>query len=179
MLTTARLTLRPFVESDLEDFAALHADPKAMQDYGAVMSNDQAAARLLPIVRAWREQGYGRFAVCMGPAFVGYVGVMHRAEADHPLGPHDEIGWRLHGRHWGYGLATEAARAALIHAQTTCQRADILAYTAPDNLASQAVMARLGLIRAPERDFALPVPPYFERWRGLVWRVPPYVGGIE
>jgi RimJ/RimL family protein N-acetyltransferase len=41
--------------------------------------------------------------------------------------------------------------------------AEILAYTSPDNLRSQAVMARLKLHRDPSRDFRLDV------WHGLVW----------
>ncbi|MEM6480998.1 MAG: GNAT family N-acetyltransferase [Pseudomonadota bacterium] len=179
MLTTERLTLRPFVVEDLENFAALHADPNAMRDYGTTMSTEMSKARLDSILEAWQHQGYGRLAVFMGPAFVGYVGVMYRDDPDHPLGTHNEIGWRLHSRFWGFGLATEAAHAVLIQAQSTFALKDILAFTAPDNLASQAVMARLGLLRAPDLDFSISVPSFFEHWQGLVWRVPDHFGGIE
>ncbi|MEM7076904.1 MAG: GNAT family N-acetyltransferase [Pseudomonadota bacterium] len=179
MLTTDRLTLRPFGKTDLEAFAALHADPDSMRDYGAVMSRDQCEARLHRIIEAWRRDGYGRYAIRYGGAFAGYAGVMRREDADHPLGPHDEIGWRLLPRFWGRGLATEAARAVLVHAVQDLGLRGILAYTAPDNHASQRVMARLGLIRATELDFAVPVPRYFEHWQGLVWRVPAHFGGIE
>ena len=72
---------------------------------------------------------------------------------------------------WGHGYATEAARAALHDAFTRCGLTDVLAYTAPDNLRSQAVMARLGLRRDASRDFSEPVG---ERmWRGLVWVATP------
>lgn len=179
MLKTERLTLRPFEPKDLDDFAALHTDPQAMRDYGTVMSHTQSRSRLAHIVEAWEQHGYGRYAVFMGPAFAGYVGVMHNDEPDHPLGPHDEIGWRLHERFWGYGLATEAARAVLVEAQTRFNLSDVLAYTAPDNLASQAVMTRLGLIRSPDLDFAVQVPSFFEHWQGLVWRAPRHFGGME
>jgi hypothetical protein len=40
---------------------------------------------------------------------------------------------------------------------------EVLSYTAPDNLRSQAVMARLSLDRDPGRDFTS------DGWRGLVW----------
>ncbi|MEM9843694.1 MAG: GNAT family N-acetyltransferase [Pseudomonadota bacterium] len=179
MLVTERLTLRAFRKADAEDFAALHADPLAMRDYGVTFSRDHSDARLDRIIAAWRHDGYGRYAVFLGEHFAGYVGVMHRASPDHPLGAHDEIGWRLSSRFWGRGIATEAASAVLEHTSERLGQTRILAYTAQDNLASQAVMTRLGLIRMPDLDFATPYPPYFDTWRGLVWRVPPHFGGME
>lgn len=179
MLTTDRLTLRPFRKTDAEDFAALHADPLAMRDYGATLSREHADARLDQLIAAWRRDGYGRYAVFENDAFAGYVGVMHRNETEHPLGVHDEIGWRLLSGFWGRGIAREAAHVTLAHATRHLGLHRILAYTAPDNIASQSVMTRLGLIRTPELDFALPYPPYFDMWQGLVWRVPAHFGGIE
>jgi RimJ/RimL family protein N-acetyltransferase len=43
----------------------------------------------------------------------------------------------------------------------------VLSYTAPDNLRSQAVMARLGLARAPHRDFTADYDG--TPWSGRVW----------
>jgi RimJ/RimL family protein N-acetyltransferase len=79
---------------------------------------------------------------CEG-TFLGYTGVMPVA-ADHPLGSHFDIGWRLVRRYWGFGYATEAARAALADAFQRLGLAEILAYIAPDNQRSQRVMERLG-----------------------------------
>jgi RimJ/RimL family protein N-acetyltransferase len=69
---------------------------------------------------------------------------------------------------WGYGYATEAARAALDDAFTRMGFPEILAYTASDNLRSQAVMTRLQMRRDPSRDF---VADYnsVKAWQGLMW----------
>jgi len=88
--------------------------------------------------------------------------------ADHPIGIHDEIGWRLIREAWGQGYATEAARAALIDVFRRVKLIEVLAYTDAQNIRSQAVMRRLGLSRDASRDFAV----YGDRlgtWRGLVW----------
>ena len=85
----------------------------------------------------------------------------------HPLGPHAEIGWRLARSAWGHGYATEAARAALDDVFRRCGLTEVLAYTAPDNLRSQAVMTRLELRRDPSRDYSMPDGPRI--WHGLTW----------
>ncbi|MFP6743179.1 MAG: GNAT family N-acetyltransferase, partial [Alphaproteobacteria bacterium] len=91
---------------------------------------------------------------------------------EHPLGPHDEIGWRLNRHAWGHGYATEAARAALDDAFTRVGLKEILSYTSPDNVRSQSVMARLHLRRDEARNFAV----HDDRTgtsRGLVWVASP------
>jgi RimJ/RimL family protein N-acetyltransferase len=45
---------------------------------------------------------------------------------------------------------------------------EVLAYTAPDNLLSQAVIQRLNLERDASRDFTAD-DPRLGMWRGMVW----------
>ena len=69
---------------------------------------------------------------------------------------------------WGHGYATEAARAALNDAFIRMRLDEVVAYIAPDNPRSQAVMTRLQLQRDPSRDFTAN---YYsiKAWQGLVW----------
>jgi RimJ/RimL family protein N-acetyltransferase len=92
---------------------------------------------------------------------------MYRADATHPLGRHHEIGWRLCRAAWGKGIASNVARRALLHAWGVVADNVIYSYTAPDNLRSQAVMARLGLLRKSQLDFTADYP--LGPWTGWVW----------
>ncbi len=118
-------------------------------------------------VAAFEQHGFTRWAVeDLNGDLLGYAGMMAQP-SDHPLGAHVDIGWRLVRSAWGCGYATEAASAALTDAFERCGLTEVLAYTAPDNLRSQAVMRRLSLRRDLSRDFTVldgGMP-----WRGLVW----------
>lgn len=149
-------------------FAAMHADPEVMRDLGGPIGRAESEAKLDRYALAYRTHGFCRWAVeSREGVFVGYTGVMP-SRPDHPLGSHADIGWRLARQAWGRGYATEAARAALKDVFTRVGLAEVLAYTAPDNSRSQAVMARLGLQRDPVRDFTADYDGG-KRWVGLVW----------
>jgi RimJ/RimL family protein N-acetyltransferase len=169
MLRTARLHLVPWTEKHRDPFAAMNADPAVMWDFGFTLSRAESDAKLDRYAAALRDHGLSRWAVEDADGrYLGYVGILP-GRADHPLGPHHEIGWRLVRAAWGQGYATEAARAAIDDAFVRAGLDEILAYTAPDNHRSQAVMERLGLARDAMRDFNMPQADRI--WRGLVWSV--------
>jgi RimJ/RimL family protein N-acetyltransferase len=166
-LKTDRLTLRSWLVDDRAAFAALNADAEVMADLGGPLTRRASDAKLDRYRAAFEEYRFSRLAIeDKDGTFVGYAGVMPAAY-DHPLAPHYEIGWRLVRSAWGKGYATEAAHAALDDVFTRVGLDEVLAYTAIDNLRSQAVMERLKLRRDPMLDFDVlndDVP-----WHGLVW----------
>jgi RimJ/RimL family protein N-acetyltransferase len=150
----------------------MHADPEVMADLGGPIDQSESYLKFERYCAAQRERGVSRWAVeDSNGAFVGYAGVMPRLSNDHPLGVHFEVGWRLVRAAWGYGYATESAKAALHHAVHDAGLSEIVSYTSPDNRRSQAVMARLNLIRDLSRDFTLQTSTGLQ-WRGMVWIVP-------
>jgi RimJ/RimL family protein N-acetyltransferase len=152
-IETARIRLRYWERTDVDAFAAMHADPEVMYDYGGPISRRESDAKLDRYVGTYHLHGFCRWAIeSHEGAFLGYAGVMP-SRPGHPLGSHFEIGWRLVRCAWGYGYVTEAARAALDDAFTRVRLAEVIAYTSADNLKSQAVMGRLHLRRDPPRDF--------------------------
>src|SRR5262249_54153886 len=132
-IETERLRLRVWGEADRDHFAALNADPIVMNDLGGPLSRDDSEAKLDRYLKAWRSHGYGRWLIeTITGEFLGYCGVMP-VRGDHPIGIHDEIGWRLIRRAWGHGYATEAARAALIDVFRRVKLIEVLAYTDAQN----------------------------------------------
>ncbi|CUX14387.1 putative acetyltransferase [Agrobacterium genomosp. 13 str. CFBP 6927] len=172
MIETERLRLHHWRDDHFEAFAAMQTDPDVMADQGGPADNAKSREKFERYRKAERDQGIARWAVeSPDGVFLGYAGVMPRMTDDHPLGLHHEIGWRFIRQAWGKGYATESARAALAHAASRSDIARIVAYTSSDNIRSQSVMARLGLIREPSLDFTVPGDIDTE-WRGLVWVVP-------
>jgi RimJ/RimL family protein N-acetyltransferase len=167
-IETLRLRLRCWQGADRDAFAALHADPEVMADYGGPIDRTASNAKLDRYIAAFDRHGLCRWAVeHRDGGFLGYAGIMP-VEQGHPLGRHFEIGWRLARSAWGRGYATEAAAAALHDAFMRAGLREIVAYTAPENLRSQAVMERLRLRRDPSRDFTARYDGTGS-WRGLVW----------
>lgn len=155
MIETERLILRRWRAADRAPFVALHEDPevaywlggpKFLSGVGDVVDrcNEQIDAR-----------GFGRFAVerRADGVLLGAVGVV----PIYPGLPIEgfEIGWRLARPAWSQGFATEAAGAAAAHAFAHGLD-EIISFTTAGNLRSQAVMARIGMVRDPGRDWDHP-----------------------
>lgn len=124
-----------------------------MSDLGRAVSPEASARKFKLYRQGFEKHGYGRFCVENHTGeFIGYVGVVLRDE-NHPIGKHNEIGWRLVHWAWGQGYATEAAEAALRNAFAEHAVNEILSYTSPNNTRSQSVVAKLQMNRDPSRDF--------------------------
>jgi RimJ/RimL family protein N-acetyltransferase len=176
VLRTERLTLRRWHEADRTPFAEMNADEEVMRDLGGPLDREGSDRKYDRFAGAFENRGYGRWVVegsigGAAPAFIGYTGIMANG-GDHPLGEHQDIGWRLCRNAWGHGFASEAARASLQDAFSRVGLVEVLAYTAPDNLRSQAVMERLGLQRDRSRDFHDHYDDVGD-WHGLVWVATP------
>ena len=165
MIETERLVLRQWREADKAPFRALSADPEVMEHLPEL--TPEAADALVDRVReAIDRNGHGWWAVerKADGAFLGWTGLV-TARHDLPFQGAPEVGWRLARHAWGAGYASEAARAALGYGFDKLGAAEVVSFTTPENTRSQAVMRRIGLRRAPTRDFDHPSMPEGHRLR--------------
>lgn len=172
-LTTERLILRPWRAEDFEPFAAMSADPKVMEHFPSTLTRAESDAVATRLQAHIEKHGFGFWALELpGVApFIGFTGILN-VSFDAHFTPAVEMGWRLAPAHWRKGYATEAARAALVHGFGALGLAEIVAFTIPANLPSQAVMQRLGMTRNEAEDFAHPkVPPDHPMSRHVLYRL--------
>ena len=146
-LRTDRVLLRRWRDADREPFAAMNADPVAMEHFPALLTRAQSDALVDRIEVHFDEHGYGLWALEVDGTFVGFTGLVWQTyEAS--FTPALEVGWRLARGAWGHGYATEAAVAALARG---LQEVDsVVSTTALSNVRSQRVMQRLGMRRELE-----------------------------
>jgi RimJ/RimL family protein N-acetyltransferase len=157
VLETERLLLRGWRDSDVETFIEMNADPVVMEFFPETYGEERTR-RFVDLIRArWTELGYGLWAVERKDTarFIGYVGLWPATFPAH-FTPAVEVGWRLAANAWGYGYATEAARAALDYGFNTLGLDEIVSFTSTINVRSWRVMERLGMRRDMAGDFDHP-----------------------
>ena len=158
MIETERLILRAFRDEDREAFAAINGDPRVGDWLGGVIDRAASDAMLDRINSHIQEHGFGFWAAerRADGRLIGAIGLIV-AGAQGPLPPGAlELAWRLHPDAQGQGLATEGAAAARNWAFENLATDELVAMTASTNLASQAVMRRIGMTPDPSRDFDHP-----------------------
>ncbi|GAA4901389.1 GNAT family N-acetyltransferase [Streptomonospora salina] len=156
-LRTPRLVLRGWRDADREPFAQLNADPEVMAHFPAVLTRAESDTRADRIEADLAEHGFGLWAleVAATGAFIGFAG-LNPARFPAHFTPAVEVGWRLARHAWGYGYATEAARAAVAFGFDRCGTEEIVSFTSRTNVRSQAVMRRLGMRCDSADDFDHP-----------------------
>jgi RimJ/RimL family protein N-acetyltransferase len=147
-IVTNRLRLRLWGDDDFTDYAAICADPDVMRFIGDGHPYDtQETREHFGRIRAhWSDHGFGLWAATLraDDRLVGFVGLATPTFLPEVL-PAVEIGWRLGREHWGQGLATEGAMAALAHGFSRADVREILSICHMENVASERVMRKIGM----------------------------------
>jgi RimJ/RimL family protein N-acetyltransferase len=156
-LSSSRIRLRLWRDSDSAPFAAMNADPGVMEHMPALLTRAESDAMAARIAQSFSERGLGLWALEIpGVApFAGYVG-LSVPSFDAPFTPCVEVGWRLVRARWGAGYATEGARLAIRDGFERLGLEEIVSLTIRANLRSWRVMERLGMRRSPADDFEHP-----------------------
>ncbi|WP_375395144.1 GNAT family N-acetyltransferase [uncultured Sphingomonas sp.] len=145
-LITPRLTLTGHTGDDLDDLAAMWADPGV---YGMIggkpQSREEVWIRLLRSVGQWTLFGYGNWVLrdTATGRFIGSAGLLEARRAIDPPIDAPETGWALAAHAHGQGYAKEALDAVL--AWSDAQRVPrTMCIIDPDNSASIRLAAKIG-----------------------------------
>jgi RimJ/RimL family protein N-acetyltransferase len=156
MIETERLVLRLPVAGDAGSVAEALADPEVMRFIGTGETGTLADAveQVELMLRAWEEDGFGRFIVVRAEdgATLGRVGLLAwdpnvwRSGIRSEIGDRAEIelGWTFVRKGWGQGYATEAAAAVRDWALREVQLRRLVSLIHPGNTRSMSVATRIG-----------------------------------
>jgi RimJ/RimL family protein N-acetyltransferase len=140
VIETERLKLRGHRLEDLDDCAAMWADPDVTRHIGGKPSSrEEVWARLLRYVGHWSLLGFGYWAI-EDKATGGFIGELGFADFKQDIEPSiegaPELGWALVPPAHGKGYATEAAQAALAWGETRFGSTRTVCIISPENLPS-------------------------------------------
>jgi RimJ/RimL family protein N-acetyltransferase len=145
--STPRLLVRPPRNSDREAYLSLFLDPAVGEWLGRSPAEPLGEAGILGMLSAderhWGEYGFGPWVLEErdGGAIVGRGGLRWTELED---GWTVELPWAVASEHWGRGIATEAALAAVEQAGAL-KLPEVIALIVPRNTRSRRVAEKAGL----------------------------------
>lgn len=147
VLEGPRVRLRAFHDDDLQDFYAVHSDPRVMRYWSfPAWTELSQASDYLASAKAARDPDR---TLCWALALHGadrLIGAITLFAINRAQG-RAEIGYALGADHWGCGYAREAVQLALAHAFDGLGLRRVEADIDPRNTASCALVERLGFQR--------------------------------
>lgn len=136
-IATGRLLLRRPQLHDLDALFEIMSDPLAMRYWSTLPHANRAVTQIwLERMLAREAAGGEDFLIELQGRVIGTVGA----------GRLPDFGFMLHRDFWGQGIATEASLAFVDYAFTQTPAIELRADVDPRNLASLAVLARLGFV---------------------------------
>lgn len=143
-IETERLRLREMTPGDADELLGIFADPVAMRYYPRVKTREETQAWIGWNQRSYQDHGFGLWIAEFKTTgeFAGQCGLVKQEVAGRP---EVEIGYLFLRRHWGQGLATEAARACRDYGFEQLGRSRLISLIAPENIASRRVAEKTGL----------------------------------
>lgn len=157
MITTDRLILRSWRDTDLPLVADISSDPEVMRFFFHLRTREQSDAWVARTQAHIDQHGFGIWAIeapGVSP-LIGFVGLSVVPDFI-PCAPAVEGVWTLGREFWRRGYCVEAARAAFDDGFNRLELREIVAFTAASNRPSQAVMRALDMKHDEDGDFIHP-----------------------
>lgn len=144
---TERFWVRRWTVEDAEASFAIYGDPEVWVYMGGGDGHTdvaQSRAGLERIVARYEEMPRMGLWAIVEKETGEIVGSVELVPLDG--GPEIEVGYHLARRHWGRGIATEAARGAIAYGFEVLGLPRIVGVCYPENLASRRVLEKSGLV---------------------------------
>ena len=146
ILETDRLILRAWSRADIDSLFEIMRDARVMRYLadGLPFTFEQVEDFLIWAEHYQIENNFCRWKVIERSTgeVIGSCGFA-RTHATEEV----ELGYLLAQKHWGKGLATEAARAAMLYGFGKLNFREIIAMTDLENVRSQKVLEKIGFAR--------------------------------
>src|SRR5690349_18782666 len=153
-LSTERLILRDFRDSDWESVLAYQQDPLYLR-YNEWESRTpeqvQQFVRMFLDHQRQEPRIKFQFAITLKPEgrLIGNCGI----RKDFAEAREADMGYELNPMYWGNGYATEAARTLLAFGFSTLQLERVLAWCVAENVGSARVLEKIGMrLKSRSRD---------------------------
>lgn len=157
IIETDRLRFTPFAPGDLTLFRDLHSDPEVqrfMSPDGLAMPEEIAREQLARQIETQARFGFSKWKLCLKDGrFIGRAGLSPFERTNEV-----ELGYVLKQDMWGQGFATEAAAAVARWAFTYLPIDHLIAFTHPQNAASQRVLTKAGMLDLGLQDMGFEQP---------------------
>lgn len=145
ILETERLIIREFLPEELEMYlqhftderVTLHLPKRGRDERTTIFTNALKHYEVTKTAGIWGmfNKANGEFVgSCLLRPFDDESGVL-------------ELGYSLEHKYWGLGLGTEMAKAVIAHGMADEEIKEVVAVTTMDNVASQHVIKKAGLIK--------------------------------
>lgn len=143
-LESDRIRFRRITEDDLDDLAALYADPDVMRYYPRTRTKEETRESIQTYQKKYETETVSLMAAIhkRENKFIGRCGIMLQ-EIEGEVFP--EVGYMLDKFFWRGGLGTEAAIAFRDFGFSEMNYPKIISIIHPLNLASQGVAKNMGM----------------------------------
>ncbi len=142
---TSRLILRQLTLDDVNDLAAIYADPVVMRFFGSTYTCESTKQWLEErVFKCYEQRKWGLWATIykIDNKLIGRCGLIPQlVDGQEEV----EIGYLLAKEYWGKGLATEAACVSRDYGFEKLGKNRLISLIDPDNVASQKVAKKVGL----------------------------------
>jgi RimJ/RimL family protein N-acetyltransferase len=146
LFQSPRLGFRNWSEKDLDEFAAMNADPEVMKHFPKTLTREESDIALNKFQNLFEEKGYTYYAIDLLETgeFIGFIGLADK-DFESDFTPAVDIGWRLKKSAWGKGLATEGALKCLEYGFKNLGLHTVISICPIVNTGSENVMKKIGM----------------------------------